>query len=65
MTSPVHFGQLPSCANVRGVVFALAPSRIEDALRALSELGIEKRRLFGLGALALGVLLVWIAKSLG
>ena len=50
---------------VEGLVFALAPSRIEDALRALSELGIEKRRLFGLGALALGVLLVWIAKSLG
>ena len=47
---------------IEGLVFALAPSRVEDALRALAELSVETRRLFGLGALALGVLLVWIAR---
>ncbi len=50
---------------VEGLVFALAPSRVEDALKALSALSPETRRLFGLGALALGVVLVWIARSLG
>ena len=50
---------------VEGLVFALAPSRVEDALRALSALSPETRRLFGLGAVALGVVLVWVAKSLG
>ena len=48
---------------IEGLVFALAPSRVEDALRALAEMPVETRRLLGLGALAFGVLLIWIARS--
>ncbi|MDF0599969.1 DUF2065 domain-containing protein [Psychromarinibacter sp. C21-152] len=50
---------------VEGLVFALAPSRLEDLLRTLAEMPSETRRMVGLGALAAGVLLVWLAKVLG
>jgi uncharacterized protein YjeT (DUF2065 family) len=50
---------------VEGLALALAPSRMEDALRLIAALGPERRRLLGLVALALGVLLVWIARLLG
>lgn len=46
-----------------GLVLALAPRRVEDALRLLATLGIDQRRLIGLGSLALGVLLVWLARG--
>ena len=49
---------------VEGLVFALAPSRLEDALKALATLSPENRRLLGLAALAAGVLLVWLARYL-
>lgn len=48
---------------VEGLVIALAPSRMEDMLKALSEIPPETRRLMGLVAIALGTLLVWVAKS--
>lgn len=47
---------------VEGLVFALAPSRLEDVLEALRNMAPETRRLIGLGALALGVMLIWVAK---
>ena len=47
---------------VEGLVLALAPRRIEDALRVLISLPVDRRRLIGLGALALGVLIVWLVK---
>ncbi|WP_425050075.1 DUF2065 domain-containing protein [Psychromarinibacter sp. S121] len=50
---------------IEGLVFALAPSRIEDLLRSLAELPVETRRAIGLAALAAGVLLVWLARQLG
>jgi len=50
---------------LEGLVFALAPSRIEQVLESLRRLTPESRRLLGLAALALGVLLVWISRSLG
>jgi uncharacterized protein len=50
---------------VEGLAFALAPSRIDEALELLRRLPPDARRLLGLGALAIGVLLVWIARSLG
>lgn len=50
---------------LEGLVYALAPSIIEDLLAALKSLTIEQRRLVGLGALALGVVFLWIASSLG
>ncbi len=50
---------------VEGLVFALAPSRLEELLDALRQIPIDTRRLIGLAALAIGVTLVWIAKSWG
>ena len=50
---------------VEGLVLALAPSRIEDALRLLAGLPVETRRLLGFGALAIGVLLFALARGLG
>lgn len=47
---------------VEGLVLALAPRRIEDALRFLASLGLDQRRMIGLGALAIGVALVWLAR---
>ena len=42
-----------------GLVFALLPNRLEELIRLISELPIESRRAYGLGAVALGVLLIW------
>ena len=50
---------------VEGLVYALAPSLIEDLLDMLRTLPLETRRMMGLAALAAGVALVWLAKSLG
>ncbi len=50
---------------VEGLAFALAPSRIDEALELMRKLPVEARRTLGLGALAVGVVLVWIARSLG
>lgn len=49
---------------VEGLVLALAPRRIEDALRLIASLGLDQRRTIGLLALALGVALVWSASPL-
>lgn len=48
---------------IEGLVLALAPRRIEDALRLLASLPVDQRRMIGLGALALGVLVVWLVQS--
>lgn len=48
---------------VEGLVLALAPRRIEDALRLLASLPVDQRRMIGLGALALGVCLVWLVQG--
>ena len=50
---------------VEGLVYALAPSLIEDLLDMLRALPLETRRMMGLAALAAGVALGWLAKSLG
>ena len=50
---------------VEGLVLALAPSRIEEALDWLRAPPADRRRMLGLGALAAGVALVWLARSLG
>ena len=46
---------------VEGLVFALAPRRMEDALRLILTLSEDRRRVIGLGALALGVGWVWLS----
>jgi uncharacterized protein len=48
-----------------GLVWALAPRLIEDLLAALRALTLDQRRLAGLGALAIGLVLIWLAKALG
>jgi uncharacterized protein YjeT (DUF2065 family) len=50
---------------VEGLAFALAPSRIDEALDLLRRLPLDARRILGLAAVAAGVLLVWIARALG
>ena len=45
---------------VEGLVLALAPHRVEDALRMIAGLGRDRRGMIGLGAVALGVVLVWL-----
>lgn len=50
---------------LEGLVFALAPSRLDEALDFIRNTPPEARRLVGLAAVALGVALVWIARSLG
>lgn len=48
-----------------GLVYALAPSLIEQLLAALREMPEDQRRIMGLVALGIGVFFVWIAKLLG
>ncbi len=48
---------------VEGLVLALAPRRLEHALRAVLMLSLEQRRTIGLAALAVGVLLVWLSRG--
>ena len=50
---------------VEGLVYALAPSLVEELLDTLRALPLETRRVMGLVALAVGVVMVWLAKSLG
>ena len=50
---------------VEGLVYVLAPSLVEDLLEALRQMPPEARRLMGLLALVIGVVLVWVAKALG
>lgn len=50
--------------SVEGLVLALAPSHVERALAWLAAQGRDRRRAIGLGALALGVALVWLTRRL-
>ncbi|MCC5984169.1 MAG: DUF2065 domain-containing protein [Rhodobacteraceae bacterium] len=49
---------------IEGLVFALAPSRIDELLRFLAQLPDEARRLIGFTALALGAALVTLSQLL-
>jgi len=50
---------------IEGLVYALAPSILEDLLEAMRSLSTEQRRALGLLAIALGVVFLWVAKTLG
>ena len=50
---------------VEGLVYALAPSLVEDLLAALRQMSLETRRLAGFAAISVGVALVWLAAALG
>ena len=48
---------------VEGLVLALAPSRIEDVLEFLRGLSVEIRRNLGLGFVAAGLVVIWLASA--
>ncbi|AHD00266.1 DUF2065 family protein [Leisingera methylohalidivorans] len=48
-----------------GLVYALAPSLVEHLLEMLRALSEAQRRNAGLAALALGLILVWLAFRFG
>jgi uncharacterized protein YjeT (DUF2065 family) len=48
-----------------GLVYALAPSLVEDLLAALRAMTLEQRRLAGLLAMVLGLCLIVVAHALG
>jgi hypothetical protein len=50
---------------IEGLVFALAPSRLDEVVEIMAKLAPEHRRAIGLVAVALGVGLVWLARALG
>lgn len=50
---------------IEGLVFALAPSRLDDILKMMAALSHEQRRVIGLVAVAVGVVLVWLGRSFG
>jgi uncharacterized protein YjeT (DUF2065 family) len=49
---------------VEGLALALAPSRIEEILAFFARLPLEARRTIGLAALAAGITLIWLARTL-
>jgi uncharacterized protein YjeT (DUF2065 family) len=50
-------------AIVEGLVLALAPGQLREALEAIARLDPERRRLVGLLAVTLGIALVWLARA--
>lgn len=48
-----------------GLVFALAPRRLDDILRALAEMPFDARRLIGILALVAGIVLITVARLMG
>ena len=50
---------------IEGLVYALAPSLIEDLLAALRQLSLNERRVFGFAFMLAGLMLLWIAHVLG
>jgi len=50
---------------IEGLAFALAPSRLEDLLALIASMSQDRRRMIGLIAVALGVAIIWLARSLG
>ena len=50
---------------VEGLAFALAPLRIEDALRWLQDMPVERRRGLGLAMVTVGVVLGWAGRTIG
>lgn len=47
-----------------GLVLALLPHRLEELIKMLNDIPFETRRVMGLGAVALGVFLIWLTRGL-
>ncbi|MCY4261062.1 MAG: DUF2065 domain-containing protein [Rhodobacteraceae bacterium] len=63
MIDEIIFG-LGMVAVIEGLVLALAPRWLEKTLHRISSIPIETRKMMGLGLIAVGVLILWTAKSL-
>ena len=50
---------------VEGLAWWLAPSLIDQLLVVLRAMPVESRRLLGCLAIVLGLIMVWVAKTLG
>jgi uncharacterized protein len=50
---------------IEGLVWALAPGMVEKMLLALRDIPQDQRRIVGLGVVAAGVALVWLAGAPG
>jgi uncharacterized protein YjeT (DUF2065 family) len=50
-------------AVIEGLVLALAPLRFEDILKKMGELSRDHRRAMGVATVAVGVVVVWVAKN--
>jgi len=61
MLDDLLFG-LGFVAVIEGLVLALAPGRFGDIIRMLDEIPRETLRQIGLGVIALGVVLLWMAR---
>lgn len=59
MITDILFG-LGFVAIVEGLVLALAPSRLEQVLEILRQIGHERTRNLGLAIATGGVVLVWL-----
>lgn len=62
MLTDILFG-LGFVAIVEGLVLALAPSRLEQVLEILRQIGPERTRTLGLAIVTGGVLLVWLTHT--
>ena len=50
-------------AVVEGLALAIAPGRVRAVLEALDALAPDRRRALGLAAVAVGVLIIWLARG--
>lgn len=48
-----------------GLVFALAPQRLDEVMALLARMPVDIRRLVGLATLAAGVGLLWVGHWMG
>lgn len=62
MITDILFG-LGFVAIVEGLVLALAPSRLEQVLDILRQIGHERTRTLGLAIATGGVVLVWLVHT--
>lgn len=47
---------------IEGLVFALAPSRLDDLVAMMAAMSRDQRRLVGLVALGVGVVFIWLSR---
>ncbi len=48
-----------------GLVFALAPRRLDDLLRAMADLPFDARRVIGILAVIAGLIVITLARRMG